>query len=93
MAGVAQKLISYAKQRETAYRAAGCFSGQRAAAISRIRKVAEFFSSKTSAQQVLAVRQLEQEILQIIPAEGSRFGKLRSQVLELIDTSKSIAQR
>lgn len=53
-------------------------------AAKRIQDVADYFSSKPQDVQIRAIRQIEPEILMLLPAEGSRYKKQREQMLSLI---------
>lgn len=86
---VCHYLIKYANSREAAYRHAGCITAARAAAISKIKRVASYYSARPIATQMRALQQLETEITTILPGEGSRYGKLRTQVLRLLSESKA----
>jgi len=57
-------------------------------AISKIQRVAGFFSGKQPEVQLRAVNQVRQEIIEILPSEYSRFHKLRRTMLDLLDLAK-----
>jgi Holliday junction resolvase RusA-like endonuclease len=86
--GAAATLKKFAKSRERAYRLTGFMTAGRAKAISKIRNVAEFFSQKSDKVQLRAVMQLESEILAVLPHPESRFAKLRTDMLNLLQTAK-----
>jgi hypothetical protein len=82
-----QKLTEFAKSRETAYKATGRLSMTRAKAVSRIRQMADYFSSQPTKNQLIAVRQCETEIKTLLPSEQSRFQTMRTKILTLIEMS------
>lgn len=84
---VSQTLIRFAKARERAYRSAGKVNLAKMAAISKIKTVADYVSNTSEARQLRAIRQVESEILLILPHEQSRFSKLREKILNLIQQS------
>lgn len=86
--GASATLKKFANAREKAYRMTGFVTGARAKAISRIRNVADYFSQKSDPVQLRAVLQCESEIILLLPSTDSRFGKLRTDMLELIEKSK-----
>lgn len=83
--GASATLKKFAKSRETAYLQYGRLTGDRAKAITRIYKEADFCSQKSEQVQLNAVRKVESEIRTILPDENSRYLKLRTQVLDLLD--------
>lgn len=86
--GASATLIKFAKSREAAYLQYGRLTGARARAISRIRQLADFHSRQSDAVQLLAVRQVESELLEILPHAESRYKSQRREILSLIDQSK-----
>lgn len=60
-----------------------CGLGQLEAA-KRIHNVADYFSSKPPSVQIRAIRQIEPEILMLLPSEESRYKKQRETMLSLI---------
>ena len=60
-------------------------------AITKIQRVADFFSQKAETVQLRAVNQVEQEIMEILPSEQSRFQKLRQKMLDLLERAKTAA--
>jgi hypothetical protein len=82
-------LKRYAKARENSLRIAGALTGSRASAITKIKKIADFFSQKNESVQLRAVLQCESEILTLLPHPESRFSKLRNQMLDLIENAKN----
>jgi hypothetical protein len=88
--GAAATLLKFAKSRQAAYLKYGQLSDSRARAISRIKQVADFFSQKNDQVQLTAVRQIEAEILALLPAEESRFKSIREKMITLLQDSKKI---
>jgi hypothetical protein len=88
--GAAATLLKFAKSRQAAYLKHGQLSDSRARAISLIKQVADFFSQKNDQVQLIAVRQIEAEILSILPAEESRFKSIRKKILTLLQDAKNI---
>lgn len=88
--GASATLKKFSNARERAYRLTGFLTAGRARSISRIRNVAEFFSQKSESVQLRAVLQCESEIIQLMPHPDSRFGNLRTDMLELIEKAKQI---
>jgi hypothetical protein len=88
--GASATLKKFANAREKAYRLTGFLTASRARSISRIRNVAEFFSQKSEPVQLRAVLQCETEIIQLLPHPDSRFGKIRTDMLELIEKAKQL---
>ncbi len=80
----------FAKSRENAYRLSGFLTESRAKAITTIRKKAEFFSSKGDTVQLKVVKQLEPQILAILPDEQSRFAKLRAEILHILHQANTL---
>ncbi len=78
-------LIRFAKGREAAYLRHGQLTGGRARAVSKIKRVADFFRHKSEREQLCAVRQVADEIRLLLPGETSRYVKLRTQMLSLLD--------
>lgn len=91
--GVSAILIKFAKSREAAYLQYGRLNGSRARAISRIRQIADFHSHQSDQVQLLAVRQVESELLAILPHAESRYSKQRKEILSLIDQSKQCYEK
>lgn len=93
---ITDTLIRFANARERAYRAANSLSVDKAHAISKIRRVADFFSGKNAQVQLKAVTQVESELTLILPHPKSRFRKLREKILHIIeqahDTSRTAHQ-
>lgn len=85
---VSATLIRFAKGRETAYLRYGQLTGSRASAVSKIKRVADFFKNKGEREQLCAVRQVADEIRLLLPAENSRQVNLRRQMLSLLDQAK-----
>lgn len=79
---ICSTLISFAKQRERAYKITGNFTGSRAKAVTRIKQVADYWKGKN---EECAIRQASQEIREILPAPDSRFAKQRNQILTLLN--------
>jgi thiamine biosynthesis lipoprotein ApbE len=86
--GASATLKKIANAREKAYRLSGFLTANKAKSISKVRNVAEFFSQKSEAVQLRAVLQCESEIIQLLPHPDSRFGKMRTDMLELIEKAK-----
>lgn len=86
-AKVAHTLIRFATARENAYRIAGALSGAKASACAKVRRVMDHFSAKPEEVQLKAIRQIEPELLLILPHPESRFQKMRRQVMDLIEQS------
>lgn len=86
--GAAATLKKFAKARERAYLLTGYLTSGRAKAISKINNVADFFSQKSDRVQLRAVMQLELEILALLPHQESRYAKLRTDMLDLLQTAK-----
>lgn len=86
--GASATLKKFANAREKAYRMTGFLTAGRARAISRIRNVAGYFSQKSETVQLRAVLQCESEIFQLLPNPDSRFAKLRTDMMELIEKAK-----
>lgn len=84
------KLKKFAKGRENAYRIADRMGGGRMEAISRIRKVADYFSTKDETVQLRAVKHLEDQIMIILPHPESRYRKIRREMLDLLDKARSL---
>lgn len=80
---ISRLLISFAKQRERAYRATGTFDGGRAKAVSQIIRVASYWKGK---REEAALRQAKPEIEKLLPPEGSRYQHQRNQILTLLNT-------
>lgn len=76
--------------RQAAYEHAGYKTAAKLRAIGRIRRVAEFFSGKNESVQLRAVNQVERELLEILPSEMSRYQKLRSEMLGLLDRARQL---
>jgi len=85
---VSATLIRFAKGRETAYLRYGQLNGPRARAVSKIKRVADFFRYKSEREQLCAVRQVADEIRLLLPNENSRQVNLRHQMLSLLDQAK-----
>jgi hypothetical protein len=88
--GASATLKKFAKSREKAYILSGFLNTSRARAIRRIRNVAEYFSQKSEQVQLIAVMQVENEILCLLPASDSRFSNLRNEMMSLINQSKQL---
>lgn len=86
--GAAATLKKFATAREKAYRISGFFDATKAKAVSKVRKVADFFSQKSESVQLRAVLQCESEIIQLLPHPDSRFSKMRTDMLDLIEKAK-----
>jgi hypothetical protein len=84
---IARQLLSFARQRERAYKAVG-MSGLVAKSLHRIRNVAEYFTTVAEEKQFRAVLQLEPDIRAVLPSEKSRFQNQRTQILKLITYAK-----
>ncbi|MFN3802607.1 hypothetical protein [Belliella pelovolcani] len=84
-----ERIKKFAKTRERAYRMSGFLSQSRAKAISEIIKKSEYYSQKSELVQLKAVVQLEDEICALLPHEESRFQKLRTEILEILNNAKS----
>lgn len=76
-------ILRYAKQRQRAYQITKTLTGRRAAAISKILRVAAYMKGKSAEWR--AIRQTEQELIAILPDEQSRFQKQRESILSLIN--------
>lgn len=83
-AKVAHTLIHFAIARENALRIAGALSGAKLEAITKIKQKAEYFKSQPAPKQLEVVKQVEPELLLILPHEKSRFHKMRKNILDLI---------
>jgi hypothetical protein len=79
-----QKLKKIAKSREQAYRISGHMDGGKMAAITHIKRVAGYFSTKSEQVQLRAVNQIQKEVLLILPDERSRFAKMREEALSIL---------
>lgn len=88
--GATATLKKFANAREKAYRLTGYLDASKAKAVSKIKKVADFFSQKSESVQLKAVLQCESEILCLLPHEESRFAKLRTDMMDLIQTAKKL---
>lgn len=86
-AEVAHTLIRFATARENAYRIAGALSGAKAASITKIKQVANYVLHRPANVQLHAIRQIEPELLLIMPHPESRFQRMRNQILNLIQQS------
>lgn len=75
----------YARCREKAYTSTGRFTSEKAKAVTRILRVAGFFSGKNDKQQYAAVRMCKQDLLLILPTDMSRYSKQREQIINLIN--------
>lgn len=84
---VSKTLMQFAKAREHAYRSAGTVNMAKMRAISKIIALADFVSHRSEPAQLRAIRQVEPEILMILPHEQSRFHRLRNKMLTLIQQS------
>lgn len=80
---ICDALISFAKQREKAYRFTGQLTGTRAKAVSHIITLANYWKDKDEAA---ALRQSESEIRAILPNDRSRFKNQREKILTLLNT-------
>lgn len=87
--GASATLLKFAKSRQAAYLKYGRLSEPRARAISRIKQVADFFSEKNDQVQLSAVRQVEAELLELLPPMESRYTSIREKILDLIAQSKT----
>jgi hypothetical protein len=83
-----ERIRKYAKARERAYRLGGFLTQKRAKAISEILKKSDYYSQRSELVQLKAVVQLEDEICALLPHEESRFQKLRTEILEIIQHAK-----
>lgn len=86
----AKQLKKFAKSRERAYAIAKTMEDRKMKAITRINRVADFFSGKSEAAQLRAVAQVEQEIRLILPDPRSRYTHLRQGMLDLIDEARRL---
>lgn len=86
--GASATLKKFANAREKAYKMTGFLNASRAQAISKLKNVADYFSQKSEPVQLRAVLQCESEIIQLLPHPDSRFGKMRTDMLDLIDKAK-----
>lgn len=84
---ISATLKKFAKSREAAYLQYGRLTAARARAISKIIRVADFFSGKSEQAQLAAVNQVASEIREILPSEQSRYSKIRSKILEILSQS------
>jgi hypothetical protein len=80
---ICDTLISFASQREKAYRFTGQLTSTRATAVSRIKTLAEYWKGKN---EVCALRDSESEIRAILPNAYSRYKNQRNQILTLLNT-------
>lgn len=85
-----QRLKKFAICRENAYRIENSMQTGKMKAISRIRQVADHFSDRDEAAQLRAVKQLENDILMIIPDHRSRYQKLRAEMMDLIQKTRDL---
>lgn len=83
----AQYLKSFALKRKRAYETMGYLHDGRSKAIGRILKVCQFFNTS---KKYGWIKQIEGDILEIIPDNESRFTKERERVLEILEKSKKI---
>lgn len=81
-------LLRFSKCRQAHFEHAGYKTAERMSAISKIQRVASFFSKKSPEVQLRVVNQVRQEILHILPSEHSRFQKLRQNMLDLLDRAQ-----
>lgn len=86
--GATATLKKFANAREKAYKLSGFLDASRAKAISKIKNVADYFSQKSETVQLRAVTQCESEIIQLLPHPDSRFVKLRTDMLDLLEKAK-----
>lgn len=84
---ICDRLRQIANSREHAYKAAGRLGMRQMKAISRIRNVAGYFSAYEESKQLRAVKQLQDELLLIMPDERSRFRRMKSEIIQLIQKS------
>lgn len=89
MPQVSDILKRYANTRIKALQSAQVCSSSHLNAYTRIKNVAEYFSGKPESVQVRAVRQVQDEILLLLPSENSRFTKLRSTILQILEKSQT----
>lgn len=77
----AQIILSFARQREEAYKAYGLFEDEKAKAISNIKKVSSFFlkTDKTG-----WIKQIEGDIYKVLPSEESPQKMAREKILSLM---------
>ncbi|AWW32408.1 hypothetical protein DN752_20935 [Echinicola strongylocentroti] len=87
---VADTLTRFANARERAYRASGSLSMAKANAIHKVKNVAAYFSEKSETVQLKAVKQIEGELMLIIPHEQSRFKGLRENIINLIQQCHAV---
>lgn len=87
--GASAILKSFAKNREKALILSGFLTGAKAAAVTKILKVADHFSKKSEALQLKAVKSVEAEIRLLLPHENSRLQYLREKILSLLSLAKS----
>lgn len=88
--GASATLIRFAKSREVAYMQHKCLTTTKAKAITHIKQVADYFSQQSEMVQLQAVIQTEHDLYAILPAEHSRYKKLRCTILDLISQAKSL---
>lgn len=78
------RLKKIAKSREQAYRISGHTDSVKMSAITKIKRVADYFSGKDEKVQLRAVNQIQHEVLQILPDERSRFANIRKEALDIL---------
>lgn len=81
-------LLKFSRTRQSNFEHSGFKTAAKMAAISKIQRVASFFSTKPPAVQLRAVNQVRREIIEILPSEQSRFHKLRQTMLDLLDRAQ-----
>lgn len=86
---ISSKLSRFARSREKALLIAKRLDSGRARAITKIKTIAGYISGYDPMRQLRYVSQVESEIILLLPAEESRFAKLRAEMLELLDRAKS----
>lgn len=79
--------MRFASARENALRRAGALTMSKAEACKKVKTISCYFRQKSRQVQLLAIRQIEQELNLILPNEKSRFQKQRSAILDLINQS------
>lgn len=87
MERVTDILIRFAKGRMRALDFGRKCSLSEAEAATKIIRTADYFRAKPQAVQLRCIQQIEPELRLLLPAEESRFKKLRKRILDLIDLS------
>lgn len=61
----------------------------RAKAVTKIKRTADHISAMKPEQQLQYIPSIEQDLLQLLPNEQSRFQKIRTEIIELISLAQS----